>query len=346
MPLTQKEIARLAGVNQTTVSRALRNHPQITLKTRQHIQSLAKKLGYRKNAFASFLIQQRHNKEEKPYHATLALLCGHKKYNPLHRHIPYSLTFKGAQQRGAELGYKIEQFWVHKPGFSDQRLHSILQARSIPGLMLLYFDPSEINLDWNQYSVIFAGRNRLPAPFNLVTFDYYEITLETLQRVFAMGYRRIGMYIAEQLNQNFNQRFEAAYHLFQQQLDPKHRIPLFKYGKKTKTMASEKKQTMNWLHRHQPEVILQQGPHVQDWLHETKPNHSQDIKYIHLEIRKKNDPATGFYIPYEQQGATAVDMLVGQLHRNEKGTPKKTHIVYLEAEWNQGKTVPSSKFSK
>jgi len=52
MSITIKDIARVAGVSHTTVSRALHNHPAITPRTTQRIQTIAVQLGYLPSAVA------------------------------------------------------------------------------------------------------------------------------------------------------------------------------------------------------------------------------------------------------------------------------------------------------
>ena len=46
MAVTSHDVARLAGVSQPTVSRALRDHPRVSLETRTKIREAAKSLGY------------------------------------------------------------------------------------------------------------------------------------------------------------------------------------------------------------------------------------------------------------------------------------------------------------
>src|SRR5512134_930428 len=53
--LTMAQLARRAGVSSATVSRALRDSPLIAQKTRERIQRLAEKSGYRVNPGASSL---------------------------------------------------------------------------------------------------------------------------------------------------------------------------------------------------------------------------------------------------------------------------------------------------
>lgn len=51
-PATQTRIARMLGISQVTVHRALAGHPQVSPSTRQRVQELANRLGYRPNGAA------------------------------------------------------------------------------------------------------------------------------------------------------------------------------------------------------------------------------------------------------------------------------------------------------
>lgn len=59
MPTSIKDIARIAGVSHSTVSRALRGSPLIPAVTAERIQKIAKELGYRPSAIARSLVTQR-----------------------------------------------------------------------------------------------------------------------------------------------------------------------------------------------------------------------------------------------------------------------------------------------
>ena len=78
--LTIKDIARLAGVSVTTVSRALNNAPEISSETRQRILDICQREGYRTNLLARSLISSRTkvlgvvlSDISGPFHAALAL---------------------------------------------------------------------------------------------------------------------------------------------------------------------------------------------------------------------------------------------------------------------------------
>ena len=59
--VTIKDIARELKVSPSTVSRALKNHPDISVETKRAVNDLAKKLKYRPNAVALSLKQRRSN---------------------------------------------------------------------------------------------------------------------------------------------------------------------------------------------------------------------------------------------------------------------------------------------
>ena len=59
MPVSIKDLARMAGVSHSTVSRALRNSPLIPAQTTQRIQQLAKEQGYSASAIARSLVTRR-----------------------------------------------------------------------------------------------------------------------------------------------------------------------------------------------------------------------------------------------------------------------------------------------
>ncbi|MBV8864836.1 MAG: LacI family DNA-binding transcriptional regulator, partial [Acidobacteriaceae bacterium] len=56
MPVSIKDIARLAGVSHSTVSRALRNNPLITPETANRIRKIADEQGYLASAVARGLV--------------------------------------------------------------------------------------------------------------------------------------------------------------------------------------------------------------------------------------------------------------------------------------------------
>ena len=120
--VTIKDIARMAGVSVTTVSRAINNAPEISPETRERILELCHKEGYRTNLLARSLISSRSNvigvilpDISSPFHAALAL------------HIE---TF------AAQLGYQV-MLCSGRPGNKDiNELFDFLISQRVDGILL------------------------------------------------------------------------------------------------------------------------------------------------------------------------------------------------------------------
>jgi DNA-binding LacI/PurR family transcriptional regulator len=59
MPVTMDDVAKSAGVAISTVSRALADNPRVSIRTRKHIQKLARDMGYAPSAIARALATHR-----------------------------------------------------------------------------------------------------------------------------------------------------------------------------------------------------------------------------------------------------------------------------------------------
>ncbi|MEE2002978.1 LacI family DNA-binding transcriptional regulator [Alkalimonas sp. MEB108] len=103
---TSFDIAYLAGVSQSTVSRALRNSPQVNKETRDKVQAIARQLNYKVDKNASNLRKQRSS--------TLALLLfedpttDESLINPFFLSMLGSIT-RACAQRGQDLLVSFQQ---------------------------------------------------------------------------------------------------------------------------------------------------------------------------------------------------------------------------------------------
>ena len=68
------DIARKVGLGRSTVSMALRNHPEIALATRRRVQKAAEELGYLPDPLLSLLMSNLHDASDRPRDAVLAVI--------------------------------------------------------------------------------------------------------------------------------------------------------------------------------------------------------------------------------------------------------------------------------
>lgn len=159
---TIRDVARAAGVGASTVSLALRNDPRLRPATRDHVRKVASEIGYLPNATLSSLMAQVRVGKNSPFQATLGFLNAAEDPAIL-REIPtFREWARGAAERARELGYSVDQFWLHDASCSATRLVEILQARGIRGLIVAglqndgILPPSHAEV-WPGFSAVVIG---------------------------------------------------------------------------------------------------------------------------------------------------------------------------------------------
>lgn len=141
-PVTLKDIARKAGVNPSTVSRAMRNDPRISEVVRKRINRLAQKMGYRPNPLVAALGAQVRGYRRAPRGVAIAVLnC----WPGTNKSSWRDLYIEGITTRTEQLGYRIEHLLLAELDDSVPRLNKILRARGLRGLIILPV-PEEIDL--------------------------------------------------------------------------------------------------------------------------------------------------------------------------------------------------------
>ena len=60
-----------------------------------------------------------------------------------------------------------------------------------------------------------------------------------------------------------------------------------------------------------------------------------------VELEDRDSGTSGIYYDPAEIGALAVDLLLGLLHRNQKGVPAHPHELLVSGEWRERGTLPS-----
>lgn len=129
-------IAAMAGVSRMTVSLALRQHSRISPAVRQKVQALARRVGYRPDPeVARFMTYLR---TAKPHQcgSVIGFLHGLKQRSSWRGEPRFAKFHASALARCAELGYRLEDFWLRETGMTPRRLVGILHSRGIEGVLL------------------------------------------------------------------------------------------------------------------------------------------------------------------------------------------------------------------
>jgi LacI family transcriptional regulator len=330
-----QQIADLAGVSRMAVSLALRNSPKISLATSNRIRQIAEELGYRPNPLVSALMTQlRHSKQVKRP-STLAYVTAYPTAEGWRQPGPFVEFFEGAQRRAEALGYKLEEWWLRKPGMSERRFSDILYTRNIHGLLIAPLPPGggALDLNWSRFAISTIGYSVTGPPMHRASNDQYGSINLALRELTKLGYRRIGMAMPRESDERVKHNWSAGMLVYQQSIPPEDRVPsLLSEGSFSRSFAG-------WFSAHRPQAVVSLAEQALRVLDDLGLKVPQDVGFAHLALTTEDREWAGVNQNSEMVGVAAVDLVDAQLRRNERGLPEYPKTMLMPGKWFGGPTV-------
>jgi LacI family transcriptional regulator len=341
-PVTTRDIAQAAGVNQSTVSRALRNDPSVSLPVRENIRAVADRLGYRPNPFVAAFTAQVRGYRRSPQHATIAVLNA---YPEEEQHEFLTRYTEGAADRAEQLGFKVDVFHYHQLQRKQARLLTILHSRSIRGLLILPLPFTETlrGLDVSHLACATIDLTENTPPINHAVPDYFRHMQTALARLEATGCSRIGFCTKTNEMKGFARYLTASYLLWQQQLPVAARLPVFIDEARPDRRSGGRDAFLRWLEETRPNAIVANGLQVLLWMREAGIKVPDEIGFAGLSWDEQRADVTGIDQCQHLIGAAAVDLVVSQIYRNEYGLPEAMKTVFIDGVWREGETLRAAR---
>ena len=176
--VTSYDVARLAGVSQSAVSRALTPGCSVSAATRARVAAAVTQLGYRPNAIARSLITQRSN--------MVAIIVANIDFHPeLTAHLSRAFASRGQHvllftlDHEAEADHVIDQIWQY-------RVDGVVAAVTLPRQHVML-------LGKRRTPLVFINRTYPDLPTNSVCCDQAAGEWLLVDRLVAAGHRRFGI---------------------------------------------------------------------------------------------------------------------------------------------------------
>jgi LacI family transcriptional regulator len=184
--VTIKDIARMANVSHTTVSRALNDKGRICRETKETILSIAKNLNYRPDFIARSLVMRRTK--------TLGLVMT-SILNPF-----YTELAQGIEATAIELGYNIILCCTHSDVSIEKQYVSMLRSKGVDGILFTSAhinDPNILELAEEGFPIILVNR-RTYLPTVREKIDYVGVNnilggYMAVEHLIRLGHERIGI---------------------------------------------------------------------------------------------------------------------------------------------------------
>lgn len=354
--VTQADIARAAGVHNTTVSLALRNSPLIPPATRDRIRAIAKARGYSPDPALQALVAYRRTRLQQQTGETLAYVTHWETRWGWRRHPAHEAHYLAAARKAAELGYRLEHFGLGEDGLGWRRFNGVLLHRGIRGLVLgAARSASEdlSDLDWSRLAAVrLGGCAQVPA-LNRITVDPAAVVRLALQHVLYAGYRRVGLVLPHHWDKLTDQAWSAAFHAEQYRCHLKDVLPVLRLQGplaedssapfSPHDAANDAALLLRWSRQYRPEVVLGTSPAILDHLRRSGFQVPGDFAYADLALAGPDTDIAGVWTDATKAGELAVEMLAGQLQQNLCGLPTVPTVTSLGGAWCDGSTLPAKR---
>ena len=338
-----KDIANEAGVSTSTVCRALNSNPQIPEATRKRIQAVSDKLGYRPDPLLSAYASRRRGGKLDADITTIGYLTNFASRDEWRENTFYRLCYKGMEERAERMGYRVEHFWLGEPGMGAERLSHILYHRGILGLCVAPMPQvrEPLILDWERFSSVTVGYSVMSPILHRSTAHHFHAIQEVIQRLYRYGYERVGLCLFSDTSRRVDELWLSGALLAQE-----HRLSLEGYKEHnfdTKTFLfndSTLKQVPEWCAKEKLDVVISDNLIVMHTLEDSGISIPDEVAFTTLNWEEDDPHIAGINQRPENIGSAAMDILVGQIRRNERGIPEVPKTMMVEGVWVDGPSVP------
>jgi DNA-binding LacI/PurR family transcriptional regulator len=331
--VTLRMIAEEAGVSLNTVSLALRESPRLRATTRARIQALARKLGYTPNPVLSAGMAQL--TQRKGAEVGGALVCIHfQDIAELERSAGHRLILKGIHARAKELGYRIERMQIVDEASQRVMLRK-MKAMGIAGAVVTGVSWTEVEellgnvIDF--CPVVKVGHRVQSLPIHFSESDHFRGTQLAFRKAVERGSKRVGIVINKPFDQLLCGAHFGGYMVAQQACPPADRIEPLLVGPEPGFSCEEI--LLEWWRRWQPDAILTaiKSYPLSQW-RAWNPT-DKTVDFIQLGWTDECPDWPGVSYPGIKVGGAAVDMVVAQIQRGERGHPPFQKCSLVEGMW-------------
>lgn len=335
--VTLLNIAEIAGVNKSTVSLALRGDPRVKKATRERILKIAENLDYRPDTHLSHLMGYLRSKEQKQDEEVIAYLRFEEEGAEDMGCTPFFSQFrKGIKGELNKLGYKVEDFYLHKYEFNFRRLSQSLHHRGIKGIFVLPAEGSQQidDFDWNKFAAVTMGY-RLRSPIlNRVVCDHVAAIRMVLEQISKLGYRRPLLALRNGRDAQVNCRWSIAFN---------GALGLFNEIEEGCVYQGDADSSfIDTIEKNRIDCVLGLSYNFAMFMEKSKLSLVDGCGFVLLDKCDGPSNVTGIDQRPFDQGQMVARQLSGFLDRNELGLPDLPFTLALRPVWCLGTTTRSA----
>lgn len=332
-----RTLARKAGLSKSAVSLALRNHPSIPARTRDKVKRIAAAAGYSLNPKISAVLSAIARRTTFEINAPIAVLSEwpcRSMWNEPNSHL--ERFYCGCATRAAELGYKLEEFWLGAPRMTKPRMEQILRARGIEGVLVFNYTsaPATLDMDLSSYASAVIGRALVQPRLYAVDYDHYQGMFLALEKVAERGYRRPALLLTQDGHERTMHSWAAAYQFAVSKKPRAEQIPVW-IGMEQNVSGLRK-----WFRRYRPDALLVNDECALEHIRQLGDTIPEGIGVATLFWRNDGQGLAGIDARDEIIGARAIELIAEQIRNNHLALPDTPESVLFDGVWRDGPSLP------
>lgn len=321
-----RDVAKQAGVSVSAVSYAMRGAPNIPPGTAAKVRAVAERLGYRPNARVGELMA--HIRRARPLSGAEPLAFVHLDGRRVEtERNGFALYVEDAARAHAEQrGYRLDAFWLAEVDGNARRLGGILSARGISGVL---FAPTtrqtriETDWPWDEFAIAAVGMSELSVRPPRAAHHHYESMREVIARLVAAGARRPVAVVDSATNERAHRGWQAAWLAYG---------PTAAARRLWLNSGQTAEELRDWIGQAAPDAIIADGA---DRLREIRRYASVPAERCAVLSWSRGVEFAGIDQGYDAIAAHAVDLVVTQLQRNERGLPNPPPMLLFPGRWTE-----------
>lgn len=322
---TQRDLSKIVGLSQATVSLALKGHPRISEKTRKRVLEAAEEIGYRPNPYIQALMSSRRpGRKDAPVYPVLLYISNY----PVEEQGTIAQVRAAAITTAEELGFVIEQ--APLPQTPELTLQRMVRAKNIRGIIL---GPTTLpaplpELSWENLAVVAISEFFESDQIDRISCDHFFNVRLALEELVAQGSKRPGIIYPQRNNQIVNRAWSAGYLDFAHEHSQKLKLPT-----PLELDTIDPQTIYDWSASERPDAILFFPNTLLETL-STLPSPSPRLAMIQWQDFKKNS-ICGIDVKAETIGTLAVREVTSRILRSQFGLNPNPQITLIRGSWRQ-----------
>lgn len=199
--MTLKEIAEIAGVSTSTVSRIINKNDEkcASKELREHVWDIVRQTGYTPNKFAQSLKLSKKDEGEPILEHGLA--CIFARVKDIHNDQFFNSIYRIAEQEAFKYNYLIK-YALSFTQLNDASALDLFEHTNVDGAIILGRCNKNLLTFLSKYykNIVYVGLNRLDFPIDQIICDGYYAASEAVAFLNLLGHTKIG-YVGELNNE-------------------------------------------------------------------------------------------------------------------------------------------------